>query len=97
MENKNFTVTNDMLYAAIEASIDRITEQIIDEFVMSDDEMLLDDILDNVQECLERAEVQKKIYHAWIYEHTIPDEFIYDPGGEDVIDDENDDTEGEDA
>lgn len=89
-ENKKFEVTNDMLYAAIEASIERVKNQIIDELVMSDDERLLDDILDNIQECIVRAEIQKKIYHSWIFEGTILDEFIYDPGGPDVIDDEDD-------
>ena len=94
MNNKEFKVTNDVLYAAIEAGIERVKNQIIDELIMSDDEMLLDEILDNVQECLERAEMQKKIYHSWIFEHTIPDEFIYNPGEEDVIE-EDDDPEDE--
>ena len=90
MENKEFKVTNDILYAAIEASIDRVKNQIIDELILSDNEKLLDEILDDVQECLERAEIQKRIYHSWIFEHTIPDEFIYDPCGPDTIeDDEN--------
>ena len=89
-ENKKIEVTNDMLYAAIEASIERVKNQIIDELVMSDDEWLLDDILVNIQECIVRAEMQKKIYHSWIFEGRIPDEFIYDPGGPDVIDDEDD-------
>ena len=89
-ENKEFKVTNDMLYAAIEAGIERVKNQIIDELIMSDDEMLLDEILDNVQECIVRAEMQKKVYHSWIFEHTIPDEFIYDPGEEDVIEDDDD-------
>ena len=89
-ENKKFEVTNDMLYAAIEASIERVKNQIIDELIMSDDEMLLDEILDNVQECIVRAEMQKQIYHSWIFEGTIPDEFIYDPGGPDTINDEDD-------
>lgn len=89
-ENKEFKVTNDILYAAIEASIERVKNQIIDELIMSDDEMLFDEIIDNVQECLMRAEMQKKIYHSWIFEGTIPDEFIYDPGGPDSIDDEDD-------
>ena len=89
-ENKEFEVTNDMLYATIEAGIERVKNQIIDELIMSDDEMLLDEIIDNVQECLMRAEMQKKIYHSWIFEGTIPDEFIYDPGGPDIVDDEDD-------
>lgn len=82
-------MNKDILYAAIEAGIDRVTNKLIEEFLMSDDEMLLDEILDNVQECLTQAEMQKKIYHSWIFEGTIPDEFIYDPGGPDVIDDED--------
>lgn len=89
-ENKKFEVTNDMLYAAIVAGIERVTDKLIEEFLMSDDELLLDEIIDNVQECLMRAEMQKKIYRSWIFEGTIPDEFIYDPGGPDVIDDEDD-------
>ena len=88
-ENKKFEVTNDMLYSEIEAGIERVTDKLIEEFLMSDDEMLLDEIIDNIQECLTRAEIQKKIYHSWIFEGTIPDEFIYDPGGPDVIDDED--------
>ena len=83
-------MNKDILYAAIEAGIDRVTNKLIEEFLMSDDEMLLDEIIDNVQECLMQAEMQKKIYHSWIFEGTIPDEFIYDPGGPDVIDDEDD-------
>lgn len=90
-ENKEFKVTNDMLYAAIEASIERVKNQIIDELIMSDDEMLLDEILDNVQECIIRAEMQKKIYHSWIFEGAIPNEFIYDPGGPDVINEDDSD------
>jgi len=83
-------MNKDILYAAIEAGIDRVTNKLIEEFLMSDDEMLLDEILDNVQECLTQADIQKKIYHSWIFEGTIPDEFIYDPGGPDVIDDLDD-------
>lgn len=89
-------MNKDILYAAIEAGIDRVTNKLIEEFLMSDDEMLLDEILDNVQECLMQAEMQKKIYHSWIFEGTIPDEFIYDPGGPDVIDELDDsDDDGE--
>ena len=89
-ENNEFKVTNDMLYSELEAGIDRVKNQIVEALIMSDDEMLLDEILDQVQEAIRRAEIQKKIYHSWIFEHTIPDEFIYDPGEEDVIeDDEN--------
>ena len=83
-------MNKDILYAAIEAGIDRVTNKLIEEFLMSDDEMLLDEILDNVQECLTQADIQKKIYHSWIFEGTIPDEFIYDPGGPDTINDEDD-------
>lgn len=83
-------MNKDILYAAIEAGIDRVTNKLIEEFLMSDDEMLLDEIIDNVQECLTQADIQKKIYHSWIFEGTIPDEFIYDPGGPDVIDDLDD-------
>lgn len=83
-------MNKDILYAAIEAGIDRVTNKLIEEFLMSDDEMLLDEILDNVQECLMQAEMQKKIYRSWIFDGTIPDEFIYDPGGPDVIDDLDD-------
>lgn len=90
MKNKEFKVTNDILYAAIEASIDRVKNQIIDELILSDDEKLLDEILDDVQECLVRAEMQKKIYHSWIFEGTIPDEFIYDPGGPDTVENDED-------
>ena len=82
-------MNKDILYAAIEAGIDRVTNKLIEEFLMSDDEMLLDEIIDNVQECLMQAEMQKKIYRSWIFDGTIPDEFIYDPGGPDVIDDED--------
>lgn len=89
-ENNEFKVTNDMLYSELEAGIDRVKNQIVEALIMSDDEMLLDEILDQVQEAIRRAEIQKKIYHSWIFEHTIPDEYIYDPGEEDVIeDDEN--------
>lgn len=95
-ENKKFEVTNDMLYAAIVAGIERVKNQIIDELIMSDDELRLDEIIDNVQECIERAEMQKRIYRSWIFEGTIPDEFIYDPGEPDVIDDEEDDLDDDD-
>ena len=89
-ENNEFKVTNDMLYSELEAGLDRVKNQIVEALIMSDDEMLLDEILDQVQEAIRRAEIQKKIYHSWIFEHTIPDEYIYDPGEEDVIeDDEN--------
>ena len=34
--------------------------------------------------------MQKKIYRSWIFEHEIPEEFIYDPEEDDEIeDDEN--------
>ena len=95
MENKEFEVTNDMLYKEIEASIERVKNQIIDELIMSDNELLLDEIIDNVQECIERAEMQKRIYRSWIFEGTIPDEFIYDPGGPDAIEDDDNDTDDE--
>lgn len=90
-KNNEFKVTNDVLYSEIEAGIDRVKNQIIEALIMSDDEMLLDEILDQVQEAIRRAEIQKKIYHSWIFEHTIPDEYIYDPGEEDVIEDDEDD------
>lgn len=89
-ENKKFEVTNDMLYSEIEAGIDRVKNRIIDELILSDDEKLLDEILDEVQEAIYRAEIQKRIYHSWIFEHTIPDEFIYDPGGPDTIENDED-------
>lgn len=89
-ENNEFKVTNDMLYSEIEAGIDRVKNQIVEALITSDDEMLLDEILDKVQEAIRRAEIQKKIYHSWIFEHTIPDEYIYDPGEEDVIEDDED-------
>ncbi len=90
-ENKSkYEITNDKLYAEVEAGIDRVKYRIIDELIMSDDELLLDDILDQVQEAMLRAEMQKKIYRSWIFEHEIPEEFIYDPGEDDEIeDDEN--------
>ena len=89
-ENNKFEVTNDKLYAEIDAGIDRVKNRIIEELLMSDDELLLDDILDEVQEAMLRAEMQKKVYHSWIFEHTIPEEFIYDPGeDEEIEDDEN--------
>jgi len=94
-ENKEFEVTNDMLYKEIEASIERVKNQIIDELIMSDNELLLDEIIDNVQECIERAEMQKRIYRSWIFEGTIPDEFIYDPGGPDAIEDDDNDADDE--
>ena len=89
-ENNEFKVTNDMLYSELEAGIDRVKNQIVEALIMSDDEMLLDEILDQVQEAIRRAEIQKKIYHSWIFEHTIPDEYIYDPGEEDVVEDNED-------
>lgn len=89
-ENKKFEVTNDILYSEIEAGIDRVKNRIIEELIMSDDDLLLDDILDQIQEAIQRAEIQKKIYHSWIFEHTIPDEFIYDPEGEEFIEDDED-------
>lgn len=88
-----YEITNDKLYAEIDAGIDRVKDRIIDELIMSDDELLLDDILDQVQEAMLRAEMQKKIYHSWIFEHTIPDEFIYDPGEDDEIEEDFDDDE----
>lgn len=90
MENNEFKVTNDMLYSEIEAGIDRVKNQIVEALIMSNDEKLLDEILDQVQEAIRRAEIQKKIYHFWIFEHTIPDEYIYDPGEEDVIENDED-------
>lgn len=92
-ENKNqkFEVTNDMLYAEVEAGIERVKQRIIDELLMSDDDLFLDDILDQIQEAMYRADMQKKVYHSWIFERTIPDEFIYDPGEDDEIEEEIED------
>ena len=92
---KKYEITNDKLYTEIDAGIDRVKNRIIDELLMSDDEMLLDDILDQIQEAMLRAEMQKKIYHSWIFEHTIPDEFIYDPEEDDEIEDDDENPEFE--
>ena len=92
---KKYEITNDKLYTEIDAGIDRVKNRIIDELLMSDDEMLLDDILDQVQEAMLRAEMQKKIYHSWIFERTIPDEFIYDPEEDEEIEDDDENPEFE--
>lgn len=85
--SENNTVTNDILYNEIEAGIDRVKNHIIDALIMSDDEKLLDEILDQIQEAIQRAEAQKEIYRSWIYNHEIPEKYIYDPGEEDYIED----------
>lgn len=86
--NTNYVITNDILYSEIEAGIVRIKNSIIDQLLMSDDEMLLDDIIDEIQMTLINAEKQKKLYHSWIFKRVIPDEFIFDPGKDDRIENE---------
>lgn len=92
--SENNTVTNDILYNEIEAGIDRVKDRIIEELIMSDDELLLDDILDQIQMAIQRAAAQKEIYRSWIYNHEIPEKYIYDPGDEDYIEDENEFDDG---
>lgn len=88
MSNEVHTITNDELFNEIEASINRIKERIIDELILSDDELLLDDIIDGIQQAIEQTKIQKKVYWSWIFKHEIPEEFIYDPGKEDIIEDD---------
>lgn len=90
MEEKNeSTITNEKLYAKIEAGLDRIENGIIDQLLLSDDELLLDDILDEIQMAIERTETEKKIYRSWIFKHELPDDLIWIPEGDDVIEDED--------
>ncbi len=89
MENNKYGITNDVLYNEIEAGVERIKNAIVDQLLMSDDEMLLDDIVEQIQSTLISAEKQKKIYKSWIFERRIPDEFIFDPGKEDTIEDDD--------
>lgn len=80
-------MTNDELYSAVEAGIDRVRDRIIEELLMSSDQKEIDEILDDIQTAILGAEKEKKIYRSWIFERMIPEEFIFDPGEEDIIDD----------
>ena len=84
-------ITNDKLWAAIEAGIDRVRDRIIEEILLDSEGNDLDGVLDNVQMAMVGAEKEKKIYKSYIFKGEIPDEFIFDPGGEDII--ENDEEE----
>ena len=94
MEEKNeSTITNEKLYAKVEAGLDRIENGIIDQLLLSDDELLLDDILDEIQMAIQRTETEKKIYYSWIFKHELPDDLIWIPEGDDVIEDEDSEDE----
>ena len=86
-------VTNDKLWAVIESGIDRVRDRIIEEILLDSEENNLDSVLDNVQMAIVGAEKEKKIYKSYIFKGEIPEEFIFDPGGEDII--ENDEEEDE--
>ena len=84
-------ITNDKLWAAIESGIERVRDRIIEEILLDSEGNDLDGVLDNVQMAMIGAEKEKKIYTSYIFKGEIPDEFIFDPGREDII--ENDDEE----
>lgn len=84
-------ITNDKLWAAIEAGIDRVRDRIIEEILLDSEGNDLDGVLDNVQMAMIGAEKEKKIYKSYIFKGEIPEEFIFDPGKEDII--ENDEEE----
>lgn len=84
-------VTNDELWVAIESGIERVRDRIIEEILLDSGGNDLDSVLDNVQMAMVGAEKEKKIYKSYIFKGEIPDEFIFDPGREDNI--ENDEEE----
>jgi len=84
-------ITNDKLWATIEAGIDRVRDRIIEEILLDSEGNDLDGVLDNVQMAMDGAEKEKKIYKSYIFKGEIPEEFIFDPGREDII--ENDEEE----
>lgn len=84
-------ITNDKLWAAIEAGIDRVRDRIIEEILLDSEGNDLGGVLDNVRMAMVGAEKEKKIYKSYIFKGEIPDEFIFDPGREDII--ENDEEE----
>ena len=86
-------ITNDQLYNEIAAAVDRIKDHIIEEILLNEEGLLLDGILDQVQEAIRYAEDQKDIYKSWIFKHEIPEKYIFDPGKEEVL--EDDDSDGE--
>lgn len=81
-------VTNDKLWAAIESGIERVRDRIIEEILLDSEGNDLDGVLDNVQMAMVGAEKEKKIYKSYIFKGEIPDEFIFDPGKEDIIENE---------
>ena len=84
-------ITNDKLWAAIESGIERVRDRIIEEILLDSGGNDLDSVLDNVQMAMVGAEKEKKIYKSYIFKGEIPEEFIFDPGREDII--ENDEEE----
>lgn len=84
-------ITNDKLWAAIESGIERVRDRIIEEILLDSGGNDLDSVLDNVQMAMVGAEKEKKIYKSYIFKGEIPEEFIFDPGKEDII--ENDEEE----
>lgn len=84
-------VTNDELWVAIESGIERVRDRIIEEILLDSGGNDLDNVLDNVQMAMIGAEKEKKIYKSYIFKGEIPEEFIFDPGKEDII--ENDEEE----
>ena len=84
-------ITNDLLYNAVAAGIDRVRDRVIEELLMSDDEKGIDEVLDGIQTAMVTAEKANEIYRSWIFEGTIPEKYIYNPGGEDIIDEEEED------
>lgn len=84
-------ITNDKLWAAIEAGIERVRDRIIEEILLDSEGNDIDGVLDNVQMAMVGAEKEKKIYKSYIFKGEIPEEFIFDPGREDII--ENDEEE----
>lgn len=81
-------ITNDKLWAAIESGIERVRDRIIEEILLDSGGNDLDSVLDNVQMAMIGAEKEKKIYKSYIFKGEIPEEFIFDPGGEDIIENE---------
>lgn len=81
-------ITNDKLWAAIESGIELVRDRIIEEILLDSGGNDLDSVLDNVQMAMVGAEKEKKIYKSYIFKGEVPDEFIFDPGREDIIENE---------
>ena len=82
---------NDVVYAEIDAALERMKDRAIED-VLSQDRIVLDDAAEAVANILEDCSKTKRLFEAFIYTGDIPEELMdYEDDDDDYDDDDDDD------